>query len=403
MSATRLLRDGAEVRVRPQALQALKVLLRHNGETIRYEQMIAEAWQGTNVSRHTVDVTVGEVKKSLLEYGTWIVNRPKVGYRLEVPKSDDLVRRGWHFWNRRTPEGFQGAVECFQQAAAQCPSDFRAFEGLSSSYLMLATFGMHPPRDMYPRFLDAYNRAADLGVVTPELRCNHAHGAHIFERAFQRAETEFLDMLHENPGLASAYVRLARLYGSVGRSDEALEVLARGQRVDPLLPTMPVMEVLIRLWRREFGVATVVGAQTLELHPYLQIARATYGQALEFSGRLDEALLQYRTALSMSPNVSWLRAHEGTCLAKRGQIGDATAILEALNEQRQSEYVDGCFMAVLRAAIGQRDEAFHELDRARDDNSAWLHSLDVDPNMDVFRADPRFVRLRGEIFTREDS
>ena len=121
MSATRLLRDGTEVRVRPQALQALKVLLRHNGETIRYEQMIAEAWQGTNVSRHTVDVTVGEVKKSLLEYGTWIVNRPKVGYRLEVPKSDELVRRGWHFWNRRTPEGFQGAVECFQQAAAQCP------------------------------------------------------------------------------------------------------------------------------------------------------------------------------------------------------------------------------------------------------------------------------------------
>ena len=63
MAATRLLRDGAEVRLRPQALQTLKVLLRHGGETIRYEQMIAEAWDGTLVSRHTVDVTVGEVKK----------------------------------------------------------------------------------------------------------------------------------------------------------------------------------------------------------------------------------------------------------------------------------------------------------------------------------------------------
>src|SRR5215510_10452550 len=82
-SATRLLRDGAEVKLRPQALQALKVLLIHSGHTIRYEQMIAEAWVGTVVSRHTVDVTVGEVKKSLQEYGSWIVNRPKVGYRLE--------------------------------------------------------------------------------------------------------------------------------------------------------------------------------------------------------------------------------------------------------------------------------------------------------------------------------
>src|SRR6476469_9665581 len=26
----------------------------------------------------------------------------KVGHRLDVPKSDELVRKGWHFWNRRT-------------------------------------------------------------------------------------------------------------------------------------------------------------------------------------------------------------------------------------------------------------------------------------------------------------
>ena len=42
-SATRLLRDGVDVKLRPQALQALRVLLRHGGQTVRYEQMIAEA------------------------------------------------------------------------------------------------------------------------------------------------------------------------------------------------------------------------------------------------------------------------------------------------------------------------------------------------------------------------
>ena len=54
--------------------------------------MIAEAWDGTLVSQHTVDVTVGEVKRSLQEYGKWISNRPKVGYSLEVPRSDELVQ-----------------------------------------------------------------------------------------------------------------------------------------------------------------------------------------------------------------------------------------------------------------------------------------------------------------------
>jgi DNA-binding winged helix-turn-helix (wHTH) protein len=60
----RMLRDGAEIRLRPQALQALEVLLRNTGRPVSYEQMIAEAWKGTHVSKHTVDVTVGEVKKN---------------------------------------------------------------------------------------------------------------------------------------------------------------------------------------------------------------------------------------------------------------------------------------------------------------------------------------------------
>src|SRR5438876_7009501 len=50
-------------------LLALRVLLRHGGDTVRYEQMIQEAWNGTNVSRHTVDVTISEIRKTLGEFG----------------------------------------------------------------------------------------------------------------------------------------------------------------------------------------------------------------------------------------------------------------------------------------------------------------------------------------------
>jgi tetratricopeptide (TPR) repeat protein len=396
--ATRLLRDGVEVRLRPQALQALKVLLIHSGCTIRYEQMIAEAWDGNLVSRHTVDVTVGEVKKSLQEYGGWIVNRPKVGYKLEVPKSDELVRRGWHFWNRRTREGFERAIDAFHQAAEESPADFRVFEGLSASYLMLATFGMRQPREMYPRFLEVHGHATELGVSTPELRCNHAHGIHVFERRFSEAEAEFLETLSDAPGSASIYVRLARLYATLGHLDDALDVLGQAYKADPLLPTVPVMEVLIRIWRREFDAAVALGLKAVELHPYLQIGRANLGQALEHCGRLDEALIQYQTASVMSPDLSWVRAHEGTCLAKQQRTSEAIAILNELDERRRSEYVDACFMAWFRAALGERDQAFRELERALEENSPWLHSLNVDVNTDYFMGDPRLDRLRREVF-----
>jgi len=397
-TAPRLLRDGAEVKLRPQAVHALRALLRHRGSFIGYDLLIAEAWGGTFVARHTVDVTIGEVKRSLGEYGRWITHRPKIGFQLEVPTSDDLVRKGWHFWNRRTREGAELAIECFQQAAAECSEDFRAFEGLSTCYLMLATFGMRLPGEVYPGFLDAHARAVALGGLRAELRCNLAHGLHLFERRLVEAEAEFRTALEEKPTLGSTHVRAALLYATLGRLDAALDLLERGSKADPLLPTLPATEVHVRLWRREFDQAIALGRKAVELHPYLQIGRVNYAQALEFAGRLDAALTQYQLACVMSPDLPWLRALEGTCLAKLGRTADALSILEELEQLRRSEYIDAFSMAVLRQGLGHRREALGELERAGEESSAFLYSMNVDPKMDDFRGDPRFTRLMASLF-----
>jgi len=391
----RMLRDGAEIRLRPQALQALEVLLRHTGRPVSYEQMIAEAWKGTHVSKHTVDVTVGEVKKTLGAYGRWITHRPKAGYRLEVPTSEELVRKGWHFYNRRTREGAERAIECFEHAAAECPGDARAFEGLSTCYLMLATFGMQPPGDVYPKFLETHEQAAAVGGLRPELRCNRGHGLHLFEQQLEAAEVELLAAIKEKPSHGATYVRAALLYVTMNRLDDAAAMLDQCALKDPLVPTLPATAVLLRFWRRDFDAAIAYGKQAIELHPYLQIVRVNYAQALEFSGRLPEALAQYKLASVMSPDLPWLRALEGTCLAKMGRTGEAREILDELEHLRRSEYVDAFYQSVFREALGHRAEALNELERADDENSPFLYSMNVDPKMDVFRADARYQRLEA--------
>jgi DNA-binding winged helix-turn-helix (wHTH) protein/Flp pilus assembly protein TadD len=397
-SSTRLLRDGAEVKLRPQAFEALRVLALHSGEYIGHDRMIAEAWDGTTVSRHTVDVTIGEVRRTLNEYGAWIGHRPKVGYCLEVPRSETLITRGQHFWNLRTREGFEKALECFRQAAAEGPSDFRAFEGQSVCYLMLASQGMRAPRDMYPEFLKAHARAEALAGLTPELRCNRAHGLHMFEHKLAEAEAEFKRVLCEKPTLGSTYVRLSMLYATMGRLDEALDCVCQAYKVAPLLPLVPATEAFVRFWRREFDRAAEAGAKAVELHPYLQLGRAFYAQGLEFSGRIDEALAQYHLGTVMSSDPSWIRALHGACLVKGQRHDEAAAILEQLESLRQVEYVDAYGLAILRDALGQREKAFAELERAVDENSAGLFALDVDPKVDRFRSDPRYPGLREKLF-----
>jgi len=398
LAASRILRDGGEVRMRPRAFQVLRLLLRNRGTPVGYDQMIAEAWGGTYVSRHTVDVTVGEVRKALGEYGRWILTRPKIGFLLDIPASDELVRIGWHLWGHRTRDAGERALACFKRATEASPGDFRAWEGLSASYLMLAVFGMRPPREMSQGFLDAHERALEFGGPRPALRCNHAFAIHVFERRAADAERELAAVLDEQSTYATAHMRLAMVLGSLGRFDEAIAALDACRRADPLLPTGAVAETLVHVWRREYAIAADVGARAVELHPYQQVARVVYGEALRCLGRSEEALIQYQRCTMIAPDAPWIRALEAGCDADMGRGDEARAILAALEDRRGSDYVDAFHLAAARAALQEFDLAFAELDRACSDNSAWLYAIDVDPKMDPLRADPRFAQIRARVF-----
>jgi DNA-binding winged helix-turn-helix (wHTH) protein len=398
LETRRVLRDGTDLRLRPRAFQALRVLLLNGGQYVDHDRMLADGWEGTIVSPHTVGVTIGEVRKALGEYHTWITHRSKVGYRLEVPHSEDLIRRGWHFWHQHTREGFEEALACFQQAAAGTSGDFRAYEGIASCHLMLAAQGMKSPRDMYPGFLEAHRRATHLsGGITPELRCDAAHGLHIFESQYAQAESAFLQTKREKPGLASLYSRLAMLHYACGRLDEAMAVVREGAELDPLAPAFAVLETYIWLARRQFDVAVACGRRGVALHPHLQITHSLYGQALEYSGQYEEALTQYRVAATISPDLSCLAALEGACLAKSGRPRDALSALQKLDTMRRSSYVDAYYVAVLLTSLSAHDQALKELERACDEHSSALHTLNVDPRMDGLRGRPRFERVRDKL------
>ena len=401
-TTTTLLRDGHELELRPQAFHALRALTHNRGRYVGYAQMINQAWDGNLVFKHTVAVTIGEVKRTLGEFGHWISYRPKLGYRLDVPHSDDLVKQGWHFWSRRTREGFEKGLDCFQQAAMENPSDFRAFEGISLCYLLLGTYGMRMPREMYSGFLQAHKRAVELCGLTPERRADRAHGLHLFEHRLEEAESELLQAQEESPESPEVYVRLTMLYVTQGRLDDALHILLRARTTHSLWPTVPANEILVRFFRREFETAVACGKKALELHPYLYWGRLFYGESLEHCGKYTQALEQYRLAVIMSPDLPWLQAVEGACLAKHGHRKEATNILADLIQIRKTQYVDAYFMAVLLDALGDSEQAFQELERAYHEKSPLLFALAVDPRLDNLRQDPRFPALINRVFPPKD-
>src|SRR5258708_6369101 len=197
--ASRVQRDGADLKLRPQAVNVLKALLQKRGQYLDYDQLLKDAWGRIVVSRHTVATTVADVRNALNEYGSWINYRPRVGYCLNIPRSDQLIRTGWHLAERRTREGLEKALACFQRASLDDPTDHRAFESIARTHLMLGMYGVRPPRESYDQLLEAQSHAIGLCGLTPELRADRAHALHLFERNAHDAESELLQAEQEKP------------------------------------------------------------------------------------------------------------------------------------------------------------------------------------------------------------
>ena len=157
---------------------------------------------------------------------------------------------------------------------------------------------------------------------------------------------------------------------------------------------MAFLGIVVRLFAREFSAAAEWGKNTLDLHPASQIGRAFYADALDYAGQPEESLLQYRLARSLAPDVLWIRADEARHLSLHGQVEEAAAILADLQRIRENQYVDAYHIALLLDALGKRDEAFQELERAYEEGSYALLFAGLDAKADGLRSDPRFASLR---------
>lgn len=394
LAARRLQRNGVDVPLRARAFRVLQLLIQNPGRVVDYQQLTREAWDGVQVSHHTVVVTVAELKDVLGEYGSWITCRARFGYCLERPASEDLIRRGWHFCNQYTRVGFENGLQCFQEAAQDHSADFRAFQAMSSAYILLGAFLIGPPRENYKGFLRAHDRAVALCGPTPELRLDRAYSRYVFELKVAEAEAELVSLERETPGMTDLYVRLSLVQAARGRLDDALVSIRQAQAGDALSVPLAFVWTILRLFRREFEEAVASGKNTVDLHPSSQVGRADYAAALEFTGRLKEALAQYKLASSMAPDLPWIRAREAMCLVKNGEIPEAIQILEQLQENREADYVDAYHLALLLALLRRPDDALDELARAYEEKSWTVLLLDVDPKADALRADPRVAALQ---------
>lgn len=301
-----------------------------------------------------------------------------------------LTMKGRH-WLTDKRDG-KVAVQLFRQAIARDPT-------YAAPYAALAEAEMFAPEDdvsPYEALVRAKAAAEKAVALDPALADAHASLGlvHMFlDRDFAAAEREYRRAIELKPGAFEGHHRYGQLLAAQGRFEEALSEAKRAT----------------------------------ELDPFSTLALDDYGRTLYFARRHDEALVQYDRALAIEPNdqiALWFRVYAlmaakqddraideiAELLRISGRSEHVPRLRELYAQQglkalmkiwadldaarfRERPFVRTTGIAARYAQAGETELALEWLERAYRSHTRDLVYLNVEPQLDPLRGDPRFAAI----------
>jgi len=313
------------------------------------------------------------------------------------PDAYDLYLRGRWYWHQRQPAAMLRAEQCFQAATAKTPSFAPAHAALASVYVLQILINTADVIDRWSRARDAAARALELDPNLSEAHAAAAIMDFYVGRDWVAAERSFLRAIELNPNDVVARQFYAHLLSNALRHEEAIAQIERARTIDPLAPVMHVFAAMIFAWagRHDSGFAAARHALTLDPDHFQ--AHAVLGHLFDRTDDHDAALASYRRAYQLSGGNVFMLGFQGWVFGRIGRHDDAQQIVDTLEQIALSRHVPPSAFALVFAGLGDRDAAFHHLDRAYASRDVFLIMLPCAHWWDSLRSDGRFPILLQRI------
>ena len=304
-----------------------------------------------------------------------------------------LYLQGRHCVFRFTQEGLRTGIEFFEQAIERDPGYALAYTGIAHAYLEMVVQGVGTlsPDETYRRARDAVGKAIELDDGLGEAHCMMAYVRFAGEFDWAGAEREFKTSLELNPGSADSYDLYGQMLSALGRFDEAIAVLKRGQELDPLAHRSDVAATLLRAGR--YDEALRAAAPIVELDPNYSRGHATLGWAYLLNGQHDQGITSLRRAAELSPGDTLWFAQLGQALALVGKVDEARDVLRQLGELSRRRYVSPYHLAYVHTGLGEVEDALDWLERAFAERTGSVYGIKSSFLFTSLRSHPRFTAL----------
>jgi DNA-binding winged helix-turn-helix (wHTH) protein/Tfp pilus assembly protein PilF len=334
--------------------------------------------------------------------GGHLLTAPRTAAAPGHPANSDAEQfylKGRFYWEKRTPDGLNKAVDFFTQAIVHDPNYAPAYVGLGDCYNLMREYTLMPASEAYPRALAAAQKAVELDDQSSEAHASLAFALFWGTWNVKDAEREFRRALELNPNNAVAHHWYATYLSTVGRLPESVQEIERAQALDPASKSI-VADKGDLLWvagRRDEGTALLKQLEATEPdfispHRYL---KSIYLDTEDYPLYLEE----WRKEAGLMQDSSSLKlvgaAEKG--FASTGVRG----MLENIRELQLKMYARGQLspyhLAQTNSLLGNKQEALRYLKIAYDKHDEFAFQVMHDTAFNSLHADPGYQALIAQL------
>ncbi len=310
-------------------------------------------------------------------------------------EAKDLYLQGRYYWNKRTPDDLQRAVDDFTQAIVHDPGYSDAYVGLADCYNLLREYSAMKSSEAYPRALAAARKAVELDDKSSEAHASLAFVSFWGMWDAATADREFRRAIELDPNNVNAHHWYAPVLETMDRDAEALTEIERAQSLDPTSKSVLADKgiILYVSGRRQ---------EAIDLLRQMEKAEPEFISPPRYLERIYLEMGDYPNYLVELKKVAVISHDEAGLVvasaAEKGYTaGGAHAMFKNTRNEQQKLYDQGKFSPLALAGScvleGNKQDALKYLEIAYDQHEDDVVGLEQNHLFDNLHDDPEMQRI----------
>src|SRR6516164_2303333 len=392
--------DVSEIGKKLNVESLLEGSLRREGNRVRVTAELINARSGFHVWEETYDRELAGVFALQDEITRSVVDALKIKLAVSLPTREqhntevyDLYLQGLYFSNKSSEEDLRRALSFFQRAVEKDPTFSRAWTGLAKVWYFLADVYVKP-LDAYPASKEAALKAIALNEKDAEAHCYLSEAKRVLDWDLAGADAELKRAVELDPNSAPAHLFSGLHPLFRGELKDGLQLILEAEKLDPVSPITSYVSTAAYLANDRIDDAITEGQRTLQLDPNYFYLDSVLAAAYREKGNFDDAIALYTKVQEATHLPSSGLAITYT---RMGREIEAKNILAQLVQAREKRYISAPLIAAVAVALGDKEGAFRELERAYAEHSGVLQWIAFLPEFRALHSDARFPQLLRRI------